>query len=153
MLYKCRDIRFNNITPPSNKINTVTFTVQFVHIFVGLSFCQMSWEEKGVSVIKLKNISWLKDNWAGFCSTKVQLNESYSCVLELGQLKLKLHLRLRWTQRLDQEFLLRDRGLWMVSSNYGWVACFWYFQDFKWTQKRTITPMPTKIDDNMFFTP
>ena len=49
--------------------------------------------------------------------------------------------------------LQRDRGLWMVSSNYGWVVCFWYFQDIKWTQKRTITPMPSEIDDNMFFTP
>ena len=29
-------------------------------------------------------------------------------------------------------------------SKYGRVSCFWYFQDFKWTNKRTITSVPTE---------
>ena len=47
----------------------------------------------------------------------------------------------------------RSRGLWKAWSNYGRSVEFWYFQAFKWTQKRTMTPMPTEIDENMFFTP
>ena len=49
--------------------------------------------------------------------------------------------------------LQRGRGLWKAWSNYGRSVEFWYFQAFKWTQKRTMTPMPTEIDENMFFTP
>ena len=45
------------------------------------------------------------------------------------------------------------RGLWKGWSNYERSLEFWYFQAFKWTQKRTMTPMPTEIDENMFFTP
>ena len=47
----------------------------------------------------------------------------------------------------------RGRGLWKAWSNYGRVVYFWYFQDFKWAQKRTITHMPTEIDENVLFTP
>ena len=38
-------------------------------------------------------------------NSEVELNESYSSVVELGRLKFKLHLRLRRTQRFVQEFL------------------------------------------------
>ena len=41
----------------------------------------------------------------------------------------------------------------LVNIQYGRSVEFWYFQAFKWTQKRTMTPMPTEIDENMFFTP
>ena len=37
-----------------------------------------------------------------------------------------------------------QRGLWKAWSKYGRVSCFWFFQDFKWTNKRTITSVPTE---------
>ena len=47
----------------------------------------------------------------------------------------------------------RGRGLWKAWSNYGQFVCFWYFQDFKWAKNRTITHMPTIIEENIFFSP